>query len=176
MKNFALGLFNFITSLIMWIPFWAIRKYYLKMFLGHLGKDAFISRNVDIRKPKNIFIGDYSVINKRVLLDGRGGILTIEDNVDIAQESNIWTLTHDINDAFHSAIGFPTKICSHSWIGARSTILPGVTIERGAVVGTNSVVTKDVESKNIMAGIPAKVIGKRNNELKYQFKYKPWFE
>jgi maltose O-acetyltransferase len=46
------------------------------------------------------------------------------------------------------------------WIGGHSTILPGVTIGDGAVVAAGAVVTKDVEPKTIVGGVPAKVIKK----------------
>ena len=175
MKEFILGLFNLVTTFIMWLPFLSIRRAYIKIFSGGIGKNVYIGRNVDIRKPKNVFIGDNSVINKKVLLDGRGGILKIGKNVDIAQEVNIWTLTHDINDENHSAIGRGVVISSYSWIGARATIMPGVNIGEGSVVGTMSVVTKSIGAKLVVAGIPAKIIGERNNPLNYKFNYHPWF-
>lgn len=175
MKEFLLGLYNIITSFIMWIPIFWIRRTYLRLFLGKIGDNVFIARNVDIRKPKNIFIGDNTVINKRVLLDGRGGRLIIDDNVDIAQDAFIWTLTHDINDNNHKAIGRNVTIHSHVWIGARATIMPGIQIGEGAVVGTMAVVTKDILPHNIVVGIPARVTGTRKNTLKYTFHYHPWF-
>ena len=52
----------------------------------------------------------------------------------------------------------PIKICSGSWIGAKSIILKGVTIGEGAIVGAGSVVTKDVAPYTIVAGNPAKFI------------------
>ena len=42
------------------------------------------------------------------------------------------------------------------WIGANATILPGVKIGKGAVIGAGSVVTKDVKEYAIVAGVPAK--------------------
>ena len=49
-----------------------------------------------------------------------------------------------------------------AWFGARVTVLPGVTIGEGAVIGANSVVTKDIPSNSIAVGNPAKVISYRN--------------
>jgi acetyltransferase-like isoleucine patch superfamily enzyme len=46
------------------------------------------------------------------------------------------------------------------WIGANSTILPGVTIGENAIVAAGSVVTKDVPANTIVAGVPLKVIKK----------------
>ena len=52
----------------------------------------------------------------------------------------------------------PVKIGNKVWIGAHATILPGVTIGDGAVVAAGAVVTKDVPSNVVVAGVPAKVI------------------
>jgi len=58
------------------------------------------------------------------------------------------------------------RICKGAKVGANSTLLPGVTIGAGALVGAGSVVTRDVPPDAIVAGNPAKVIGKAS-ELRY---------
>lgn len=175
MKNFLLQFFELIYEFVFWIPFHPIRKVLVKLTFKHVGKRVCLLRNLDIRKPRNIEIGHDVVINKRVLLDGRGGILRIGNHVDIAQEAVIWTLGHDVNGLKHDSCGAQTTIDDYVWIGARSTIMPGVSVGRGAVVGTCSVVTKDVPENAIVAGVPAKVIGYRNNPLVYELNYKVWF-
>lgn len=52
----------------------------------------------------------------------------------------------------------PVHICRRVWIGAGSTILPGVTVGENSVVGADSFVTRDVEPNTIVAGNPARVI------------------
>ncbi len=175
MKDFLAGFFVLITEIVMSVPFWIVRRSYLRLFIKRLGKGCYIMRSVDIRKPKNIKLGKNVVINKKSMLDGRGAALSIGDNTDIAQEVNIWTLTHDVNDSRHSVYGKPVTICDHCWIGARVTIMPGITIGRGAVIGTCSVVTKDVPPMVIVAGNPAKIIGFRENPLEFELDFHPWF-
>jgi virginiamycin A acetyltransferase len=62
------------------------------------------------------------------------------------------------------------------WIGYNATIMAGVTIGDGAIIGTNSVVTKDVEPYSIVGGNPAKVIKKRfpEDEIKDLLEIKWW--
>jgi len=57
-----------------------------------------------------------------------------------------------------------TIIENDVWIGNAATILPGVKIGHGAIIGTNSLVTKDVEPYTIVGGNPAKVLRKRFDE------------
>jgi acetyltransferase-like isoleucine patch superfamily enzyme len=59
----------------------------------------------------------------------------------------------------------PVEISDFVWIGSRVTILPGVSIGRGAVVATGSVVTKDVKDYEVVGGNPAKNIKIRNQRL-----------
>jgi len=56
----------------------------------------------------------------------------------------------------------PVVIEDDVWLGANAVVLPGVRIGRGAIVGANAVVTHDVEPMTIVAGVPAKPIGKRD--------------
>lgn len=56
------------------------------------------------------------------------------------------------------------------WIGANVTIVPGVTIEEGAIVGAGAVVTRDVPACAIVGGNPAEIIKYRNKELFYELK------
>lgn len=158
------------------IPFYIVRNIFYRLMLGKMGKQTGILMGVEIRKPKNIFIGNYVSINRKVLLDGRGGKLLIGNNVDIAQETNIWTLEHDVHDDFYKSKGSDVIIEDYVWIASRCTILPGVRIGRGAVVASNSVVTKDIPPMAIVGGIPAKIIGDRKSQLRYNLIYRPWFQ
>lgn len=175
MKNFISGLFYLFLGFIMWIPFYAIRTAVLKMVLNHIGNGCAIKRNVDIRTPPNITIGKHSTVNKRVLLEGRGGKLVIGDNVDIAQDVQIWTLQHDYNSPDYKAVGDNVIIGDYAWIGTRSIILPGVTIGKGAVVAAGAIVTHDIPSYTIVGGIPAKKIGNRSSDLQYRLGIRRWF-
>lgn len=160
----------------MYFPFHFFRKIIIKHSFKKVGSHTNFLKGLEFRNPRNISVGSNSVVNKNVLLDGRGGELIIGNNVDIAQETNIWTLEHDVHDDYHRAKGDNVIIEDYVWIASRVTVLPGVIIGKGAVVAANSVVTKNVEPMSIVGGIPAKKIGDRKNSLKYSLNYKPWFK
>lgn len=172
MKSILAAIFSLLSGIVMWIPFWPIRWIYLKICLKSLGKGCYIARNVDIRVPWRITIGNNTIINKNVLLDGRGLELIIGNNVDIAQDVKIWTLTHDINSPNHQSVKYLTKINDYVWIGVDSIILSGVTIETGAVIAAGAIVSKSVASNNVVGGNPCKFIKMRKNPLHYTLKHR----
>ena len=175
MKEFIASLYHFLISIIMWLPFSFLRKWTLRLFGLKIGKHSQIMRNVDVRCPYRIIIGSGTTIEKNVLLDGRGGQLKIGDNVDIAQGSSIWTLEHDYNAPDFHSVGDSVEISDYCWIASNATILPGVKLGRGAVVATSAVVTKDVPDLTVVAGIPAKAISSRKDNMKYHLGDHVWF-
>lgn len=116
-------------------------------------------RTMIIRNPQNIEIGSGCTFSNYVILDGHDRI-SIGDNCMLANKVTVATATHDYTvDPMNSRlINKPVIIKNNVWIGIGATILPGVTIEEGAVVGAMSLVTRDVPARAIVMGIPAKVI------------------
>jgi acetyltransferase-like isoleucine patch superfamily enzyme len=134
-----------------------------------MGKGAHILSGAWLTCRGNLSIGMNTVINQRCHLDNRGGI-RIAENVSISPEVHLITAAHDIH--CKEFTGFEEQISIEGWvfIGSRATILPGVTIGRGAVVAAGAVVTKNVRPNAIVAGVPARQIGERptvNYELNY---------
>ena len=151
-----------------------VRTFAARNSLKSIGNKTTIMQNVYFMDPQNIVIGSHCVINANVVLDGRIGI-QIGDNVDIARDVHIWSLEHNPNSNAHNTQGAITIIDDYVWIASRVSILPGVHIGRGAVVACGSIVTKDVAPMSIVAGVPAKEIGHRNNNLDYEINWSPKF-
>ena len=109
---------------------------------------------------KNIAVGEHVFINACCHFQDQGGI-TIGDGVFIAPKVNLITINHDPNPDNRSATyGKPIVIEDKVWIGIGSTVLPGVRIGYGSIVGANSVVTRDVPPMTVVGGNPAKFIKK----------------
>ena len=109
---------------------------------------------------KNIIIGKNVFINACCRFQDQGGI-EIGDGCLIGHNVTIATLNHDFNPQKRANItSKPVKLGKNVWIGSDSTILPGVIVGDGAIVGAGSVVTKNVLPNTIVAGNPAKFIKK----------------
>lgn len=157
------------------VPSRRIRQLFLSRILGSSDTGAFVCLHTVLHDPGNIHLGKRSVVNAHCILDGRGGELRVGDDVDIGTHTHIWTLEHDQNDSSHATRGGSVTIEDHVWIASRVTILPGVELGRGAVVAAGAVVTKNVPAMAIVGGVPAKVIGERENPLTYELNYSPRF-
>ena len=112
-----------------------------------------------IRIARRVWLGPYVVIY------GHGGV-EIGEQTLISMHCTILSSNHTI-PAMGALIRdvpdelLPTKIGRDVWIGANAVILGGVTIGDGAVVAAGAVVTKDVEAGAIVAGVPARLLRKR---------------
>ena len=165
-----------VNSILAHFPSKHIRHYGLKLFGMKLARNVRFYQGYHIRNPKGISIADGVSVGPKVLLDGRKG-LTIGKSAVIAYEAIIWTLNHDYNDVNFCGKGAPVTIGDYAWICSRSIILPGITIGKGAVVASGAVVTSDVPPYTIVGGIPAKEIGKRQqNDYVYGYKLKDDFQ
>ena len=87
------------------------------------------------------------------------GPVSIGRNCDLGQRVNAHTVSHELGDSERRAGTqrmLATSIGDGCWIGAGSTILPGVTIGSGCIVGAGSVVTASCEPDGLCADVPAK--------------------
>lgn len=94
-----------------------------------------------------------------------GVSISAHDRVSIGRNCQIGNYTlimdndyHDMNDHLQLGESRPIAIEDNVWIGARVTVLKGVRIGEGSVVGAGAVVTKDVPPRSFAAGVPAKVV------------------
>lgn len=106
------------------------------------------------------FVGEYSVI-------GCNSEIEIGQDVMIAQAVTIRDTDHafdrlDLPMNRQGIVTAPISIGDDVWIGHGASILKGVTIGKGAVIAAGAVVNRDVASMEIVGGVPARVIGRRD--------------
>lgn len=164
----ARGLKYYIANhIVAHVPSYRFRlAFYRYVCRYEVGPSTSIHVNVFVT-GKRVKIGAHSAIGRRTYLDGRGE-LTIGDCVSISPDVQLLTAEHDMNDPDFKSFCAPVTVEDYAWIGTRALILPGVRIGRGAVVAAGAVVTKDVPPLTVVGGVPAKPIGKRNPDMRYQ--------
>jgi acetyltransferase-like isoleucine patch superfamily enzyme len=107
---------------------------------------------------KNLTLGRGVFINLGCRFQDTGGI-TIGDGALIGHGSTLTTLNHHVDpDRRADMMPAPIRIGRKVWLGAAVTVVPGVRIGDGAIVGAGAVVTRDVPANAIVAGVPAKLI------------------
>jgi maltose O-acetyltransferase len=162
-RGAARGIISIILLGVQYIPSKHLKYYILKLAGVKMSRNVKFVGSFSIRNHKGLTIKDGVIIGPGVLLDARNG-LTIEKCAVIAYQAIIWTWNHDYNDANFRGNGAPVSIGAYSWICSRSIILPGVSIGEGSIVASGAIVTKDVPPYSVVAGIPAKVIKKREHK------------
>ena len=108
----------------------------------------------------DVVIGDHTRIGLHNTIIGP---VTIGSHVNLAQGITVTGLNHNFEstDKRIDEQGVSTQqvtIGDDIWIGANAAIMPGVTIGNHCVVAAGAVVTKDVPSHSLVAGVPAKII------------------
>ncbi len=128
-----------------------------------------LAENVQVREYTylhayggHIFLGKNSSVAPYSLIYGNGGV-NIGDNCMIANHCSIVAFNHNFsdNDSLMIDQGLSAKgivIGDDVWIGAHVTILDGVKVGNGVILGAGSVVTKNIEDYAIAMGTPAKVV------------------
>ncbi|WP_203573204.1 MULTISPECIES: acyltransferase [Listeria] len=136
----------------------AARKLTNDLLQGSLLSSSNIIGPLQIDNGANFKLANNVFINHSLTAMAIGGI-EIENNVMIGPEVTLLTANHDFDD-HHILLISKIHVKENAWVGARATILPGVTIGKNAVVAGGSVVTKDVPDNTVVGGNPAKILKK----------------
>lgn len=145
-----------------------IRSVVCRYIFQKCGNNVNVKKGAQFGLGNNIEIGNNSDIGLNAYITGcdSGGKLIIGNNVIMAPEVSILTLNHKYNDKSLPIReqGFKSSeviIEDDVWIGYRVTILTGVKIGKGSVIGAGAVVTNDVDPYTVVGGVPAKFIKRR---------------
>jgi acetyltransferase-like isoleucine patch superfamily enzyme len=150
------------------------------LHLLHTDRGTYFDRNINIiswSDDYHIHVGKYTSVGRDCNF-----FLHANHRPDwVTTSSQLWgPVTPEIAD-MHMKMGHPSckgdiTVENDVWIGAKSTIMSGVRIHNGSIVGANSTVTKDVPPYAIVVGNPARVVKYRFNERQVEslLKIKWW--
>ena len=172
---------------------------YNHSLLKSCGQDVFISKNVEIRRPHLVTVGNHVAIDSGVyittqaeigdythlspyitVIGGAKSKIIIEHFVTIAAGSRLIAgsdkflgdgfTSVTVPDQYRDTVEFSTiHIKQFAGIGTNVVIMPGVTIAEGSVIGACSLVTKDTEPWTIYTGVPARPVKIRKKEKMIQY-------
>ena len=139
---------------------YGFRRFLLRLFGAKIGKKVIIRPSAQITYPWKVTIGDYSWIGDEVVLYSLGEI-EIGANTVISQKSYICTGSHDYLQIDFPIFAKKITIKDECWLATDVFVAPGITIDKGTVVGSRSSVYKDLPGNKICIGNPAQIIKNR---------------
>jgi maltose O-acetyltransferase len=154
------------NHLVSHIPFAGLRMWAYRRLGLRIGEQSIIFMNTEFIDCRSATIGKGTVIGNHCCIDARGG-LVIGNNVNISSYTLLIAGSHDVQSVDFAGSAQPITVEDDVWLCTHCTILAGVTVGRGAVVAACAVATKNIPPYTIVAGIPAKAIGQRKENLHY---------
>lgn len=168
------GLYGFLIALPRFMDFYISLRYFAARIRsmmyglkpGNFGKHIFVMRGVIFENYRRMQIGKWVFINHDTNFSTPHG-MKIGNFVMIGPYCLFASIHHKFDDwrrpmLLQKPVMRPIVIQDDVWIGAKVTVLGGVTIGRGAIVAAGAVVTRDVEPYSIVGGVPA-------HHIKYRF-------
>lgn len=164
-----------------------LRRWHFRRRGGRIGADAYIAPGVSVSGWRNIEVGDGVVISRGCIIEAEDGRLVagnrcaLNFNVIVVANLGSIVLGNDViigmatvlraaNHGTSLSPDVPFRDQPHDsgtitveddvWIGANATILPNVRIGAHSIVAAGAVVTRDVPPRSVVAGVPARVVGR----------------
>lgn len=139
-----------------------IRVWFWSLLLKKIGRNVTIMSGVVIMSPQKVEIGDGVLLNQYTRIGGQcgvkiGNLSQLSYNVSLISENHAYS-NPQLPIIRQGYMGGPIVIEEDVWIGTNAVVLPNVRIGRGAIIGANAVITKDVAPYTIVGGVPAKFI------------------
>lgn len=161
-KYAVFGLWDWVFQLLPWSP---LRVFWLKIAGADAAWSAVVERihflNLDRTGLLGLSLGEKSFVGVATVIDLAGRVqlgphATISPSVVILSHFSVGFSDHPLVSQYPKKVG-ATKIGAGTFIGANATVLSGVTVGDRALVAAGSVVTRDVDSDTMVAGVPAKL-------------------
>lgn len=162
-KKIVRGLWYFISVIFFithFFPFSFLKVWLLKLFGARIGRNVVIKPGVNIKYPWNLVIGDYSWIGEDVWIDNLSSV-SIGNNACISQGAMLLCGNHNYKKNTFDLVTKPIIMEEGAWVGAKSTVCPGVTLKSHSILSVGSVANRDLDPYSIYKGNPAVKIKER---------------
>jgi acetyltransferase-like isoleucine patch superfamily enzyme len=125
-----------------------------------IDETAWIGLGVTMLVPRHVSIGAGSMLTGRIMIESRGEV-SIGRNVLMNDDLDLFSSQHDVDDPGFKGQRRSISIGDYAWLPHKIVVLPGVSIGSHAVIGTGSVVSRDVPDYGVAVGNPARVVKER---------------
>ncbi len=167
MNTKKMYLVNLMFSLLPPSRMYPFKSALLRWAGAKLGKNVRIVSTARIQMTGDLSIGDNTYIGDYALITGGDAGIKIGRDVAIGPRCLLVTGTHEKythpDIAAGNGYSLPIEIGSGVWLGANVTVLGGVVINEGAIAAAGALVRCDVGRKEMVAGVPARTIGGKQN-------------
>jgi putative colanic acid biosynthesis acetyltransferase WcaF len=138
----------------------AVKVAILKFFGAQIGDGVVVKPNVNIKYPWKLNIGEFTWIGEGVWIDNLD-VVNIGDNCCLSQGCYLLTGNHNFTSTSFDLMISEINIENEAWVGAKSIVCPGVTLQRASILTVGSIATKNLDELGIYQGNPAIKIKKR---------------
>lgn len=143
-----------------WNPLIRVKVALLRAFGAKIGKGLVIKNNVVVKSPWFLTVGDHCWLGEGCWIDNLDKV-AIGSNVCVSQGALLLTGNHNYKVATMPYRNAPIVLEDGVWVGANSTVCPGVTMRENSMLAVGSVATKDTDAGWIYQGNPAVKLRKR---------------
>jgi putative colanic acid biosynthesis acetyltransferase WcaF len=143
-----------------WLPFSRVRCWLLRTFGARIGSGVVCRPGMRVKYPWRLVVGDHSWIGEDCWIDNVADV-TIGRDCCLSQGSYVCTGNHDWSDEAFALTAQEVRVEDGCWVGARATLLPGVTLHTGAIAAAGSVISRSIPAQEIHAGNPARFVRQR---------------
>lgn len=140
-----------------WLPGSVQRRWILRLFGARVGEGVVLKPRLKVKFPWRLEIGNHTWIGENVWIDNLAPV-RIGSHCCISQGAYLCTGSHDWRADSFDLVCREIVIEDQCWIGAKSSIAPGVRAGNRAVLTIGSVATRNLESNWIYQGHPAQPI------------------
>jgi putative colanic acid biosynthesis acetyltransferase WcaF len=137
------------------------RVLWLRIFGARLGTRCRIYPAAKIWAPWNLVCADHVCVGARAEIYNPAPV-TLGSHVILSPDSYLCGATHDYNDPEFPLLAYAMTVESYAWICARAAVAPGVRVGEGAVLGLQSVATRDLQPWTVYSGHPASAVRERS--------------